>query len=110
MSIWEGSYGKSTIYPQDHGENLYRRSLYTYLKRMAPPPNTGAFDATDRSAVCVGRQRTNTPLAALVLCGAHRADKVMIAGQWRVVDGVPPGADLHKLRSEHGKAALAALG
>jgi 8-oxoguanine deaminase len=49
------------------------------------------------------------PLAALVLCGAHRADKVMIAGQWRIVDGVPPGVDLQKLRSEHGKAALAAL-
>jgi hypothetical protein len=66
-SIWEGSYGRSATYPQGHGANLYRRSLYTYQKRMAPPPNMGAFDATDRSAVCVRRQRTNTPLAALVL-------------------------------------------
>jgi 8-oxoguanine deaminase len=49
------------------------------------------------------------PLAALVLCGAHRADRVMIAGQWRIIDGVPPGIDLHRLRSEHGKAAQAAL-
>jgi 8-oxoguanine deaminase len=49
------------------------------------------------------------PLAALVLCGAHRADRVMIAGQWRIVDGVPPGVDLQQLREQHGKAALAAL-
>lgn len=40
--------------------------MYTFLKRMAPT-NIEAFDATDRSTVCVRRQRTNTPLAALVL-------------------------------------------
>jgi 8-oxoguanine deaminase len=49
------------------------------------------------------------PIAALVLCGAHRADRVMIAGQWRVTDGVPVGMDLAKLRHEHGRAALAFL-
>ncbi len=49
------------------------------------------------------------PLAALVLCGAHRADRVMIAGKWRIVDGVPPGVDLAKLREAHGMAARAAL-
>jgi 8-oxoguanine deaminase len=45
------------------------------------------------------------PLAALVLCGAHHADRVMIGGIWRVVDGVPPGIDVVRLRHEHGKAA-----
>lgn len=45
------------------------------------------------------------PLAALVLCGAHRADRVMIAGQWRVVDGAPVGLDIARLRAEHGAAA-----
>ncbi len=49
------------------------------------------------------------PLAALVLCGAHRADRVMIAGKWRVENGMPIGVDLYKLREAHGKAALAAL-
>jgi 8-oxoguanine deaminase len=49
------------------------------------------------------------PLAALVLCGAHSADRVMIAGEWRVIDGVPPGIDLEELRASHGKAALKAL-
>lgn len=45
------------------------------------------------------------PLAALVLCGAHRADRVMIAGEWRVVGGDPVGVDVGQLRREHGRAA-----
>jgi 8-oxoguanine deaminase len=49
------------------------------------------------------------PLAALVLCGAHRADRVMVKGQWRVVDGMPVGVDVARLRREHGAAAKAFL-
>jgi 8-oxoguanine deaminase len=45
------------------------------------------------------------PLAALVLCGAHRADRVMIAGQWKLIDGNPLNMDIARLRAEHGKAA-----
>ena len=45
------------------------------------------------------------PLAALVLCGAHRADRVMIAGEWRVVDGQPVGLDLAELVAAHKAAA-----
>ncbi|MBL8573135.1 MAG: 8-oxoguanine deaminase [Hyphomicrobiaceae bacterium] len=45
------------------------------------------------------------PLATLVLCGAHRADRVMVAGQWRVVDGLPTTIDITRLRAEHGAAA-----
>jgi 8-oxoguanine deaminase len=45
------------------------------------------------------------PVAALVLCGAHRADRVMIGGEWRVVDGNPLGVDLERLRREHGEAS-----
>ena len=45
------------------------------------------------------------PLAALVLCGAHSADRVMIGGAWRVVDGEPVGVDLQKLIAEHTEAA-----
>jgi 8-oxoguanine deaminase len=47
------------------------------------------------------------PLAALVLCGAHRADRVMVGGVWRVVDGAPVGLDLAALLAEHGQAARA---
>ena len=45
------------------------------------------------------------PLAALVLCGAHAADRVMIKGEWRVLDGAPLGVDVVRLRAQHGKAA-----
>lgn len=45
------------------------------------------------------------PLATLVLCGAHRADRVMIGGEWRVVDAMPVGIDLSKLVADHQQAA-----
>ena len=47
------------------------------------------------------------PLAALVLCGAHRADHVMIAGKWAVVDGAIPGLDIADLIRRHSAAARA---
>jgi len=49
------------------------------------------------------------PLAALVLCGAHAADRVMIKGAWKVEGGMPVGVDVAKLRHEHGQAAKAFL-
>lgn len=49
------------------------------------------------------------PLAALVLCGAHEADRVMIAGQWAVEDCKPVNMDVGRLRAEHGAAAQAFL-
>jgi hypothetical protein len=52
---------------QDHGEKLYRRSLYTYWKRTVPPPNMVAFDAPNREICTVYRNPTTTPLQALVL-------------------------------------------
>lgn len=47
------------------------------------------------------------PIAALVLCGAHSADRVMIAGRWTVENGLPVGLDIAELRREHGAAAKA---
>jgi 8-oxoguanine deaminase len=49
------------------------------------------------------------PLAALVLCGAHAADRVMVRGEWKVEAGNPVGVDVQKLRAEHGAAARAFL-
>jgi hypothetical protein len=54
------------IFVQDHGNKLYRRSLYTYWKRTAPPPNLVAFDAPNREICTVTRGNTTTPLQALV--------------------------------------------
>jgi hypothetical protein len=68
-NVWEqvGIGGSDTLnYVQEHGDALYRRSMYTYWKRMAMMPDMDAFDAPMRDAACTRRQRTNTPLQALV--------------------------------------------
>jgi len=54
-------------YKQDDGVALWRRSLYTFWKRTAPPPNMVTFDAPNREACTVERSRTVTPQQALVL-------------------------------------------
>lgn len=66
--LWDDVvYGNAPRFQQDHGEKLYRRSLYTYWKRSVPPPNLQALDAPSREACTLRRSRTNTPQAALVL-------------------------------------------
>jgi hypothetical protein len=55
------------VYEQDHGEALYRRSVYTYWRRTVPPPTMMAFNASPRE-ICIVRQGiTTTPLQALTL-------------------------------------------
>lgn len=54
-------------YPQDTGDKLYRRSLYTMWRRTIPNPTLSTFDQPDRNLCTVKRQKTNTPLQALVL-------------------------------------------
>ncbi len=67
--VWEAvaMIGSNTRdYKRDTGESLYRRSLYTFIKRSAPPASMEIFNATAREQCTVRRERTNTPLQALV--------------------------------------------
>jgi len=64
--LWEQS-GTGKTYTQDKGEKLYRRSLYTFWRRTAPPPAMLTFDATSREVCSAKRETTATPLQALVL-------------------------------------------
>ena len=69
--IWEEvAYGANFTaqrFKQDEGDKVYRRSMYTFWKRQAPPPNMMIFDAPNRETCVVRRARTNTPLQALAL-------------------------------------------
>jgi hypothetical protein len=65
--LWEEIAMGRPKYVQSEGDDLHRRSLYTFLKRTVPPPAMITFDATDRSNCTVRRQATSTPLQALAL-------------------------------------------
>jgi hypothetical protein len=67
--VWEAvaMIGSNTRdYKRDQGDSLYRRSMYTFWKRAAPPASMEIFNAPTRETCTVGRERTNTPLQALV--------------------------------------------
>lgn len=87
--------------------------------RWATEGSAACLNRDDIGKIAVGKQAdlafytldelrfsgAHDPLAALVLCGAHSADRVMIAGKWTVEDGAPIGVDVARLRAEHGEAA-----
>ena len=76
------------VYKRDTGEGLYRRSLYWFWKRMAPPASLEILNAPSRETSCLRRERTNTPLQALVTlndpqmieCARALAEKAMKDG------------------------------
>jgi hypothetical protein len=66
--LWESTTsgrGQLASYRQVHGPNLYRRGMYTLIKRTSPPVEMAIFDASNRDQCEVQRMRTNTPLQAL---------------------------------------------
>ncbi len=87
--------------------------------RWATEGSARCLGRNDIGAIAIGKQAdlafytldelrfsgAGDPLAALVLCGAHSADRVMVKGEWRVIDALPVGVDLARLRREHGEAA-----
>jgi len=107
--IWEEL--SNDEYVQDHGDELYRRSLYVFWKRTAPFPSLALFDASNRETCTVRKLRTNTPLQALVLmnetamveasrCLAERAMREFgattddrLAGMFETATGRRPSED-----------------
>ncbi len=88
--VWESvaMIGSNTRnYERDAGDRLYRRSMYWFWKRAAPPPSMEVFNAPTREGCTVKRERTNTPLQALVTmndeqfveAARHLAQKAMKA-------------------------------
>ncbi|MEM1135038.1 MAG: DUF1553 domain-containing protein [Bacteroidota bacterium] len=66
--IEKGSFSHELLnYEPDEGDSLYRRSLYTFVRRTSPHPAMVAFDAPNRDVCTMKRESTNTPLQALVL-------------------------------------------
>ncbi len=69
--LWEelafGAEFTAQVYQQSHGDDLYRRSMYTFWKRTMPPSTLSTFDAPDREKCVARRAVTNTPLQALAL-------------------------------------------
>src|SRR6187401_36104 len=85
--IWESSTsgrGQLARYVQDHDEKLYRRGMYTFIKRTVPPPSMMIFDASNRDECEVKRSRTNTPLQALVMMN----DPVVLEASLALADGL----------------------
>jgi len=89
--VWEtvAMLGSNTrFYKRDEGEKLYRRSVYTFWKRAAPPASMAIFNAPTREHAVVERERTNTPLQALVTlndtqfveASRHLAQRAMLEG------------------------------
>ncbi|WP_153801013.1 PSD1 and planctomycete cytochrome C domain-containing protein [Foetidibacter luteolus] len=68
--LWEmatSGRGVLATYKQDHGDALYRRGMYTFIKLTVPPPSMIMFDASNRDQCEVKRSKTNTPLQALIM-------------------------------------------
>ena len=83
--------GDTRNYIQDHGENLYRRSVYTFWKRQSPPASMEIFNAPSREVCTVRRERTDTPLQALVtLNDPQFIEAARILAQQSVVSGQDP--------------------
>ncbi len=89
--VWEAvaMIGSDTRdYRQDHGDKLYRRSMYTFWKRAAPPASMEILNAPNRETCAVRRERTNTPLQALVTlndpqfveAARHLAQRALLEG------------------------------
>jgi hypothetical protein len=104
--LWEAvSYNGELTYEVDPGEGRWRRSLYTFWKRTAPPPAIQILDGPTRETCVVSRPRTNTPLQALLLLNDEGYVEAARALAARVL--APPGRPDHARGTELFRAVLA---
>ena len=120
----------SNLMQEVRGAFLLQRSRYGVAKvshrdalRWATKGSAACAGRSDVGEIAVGKMAdlalfkldelrfsgSGDPLAALVLCGAHRADRVMVGGRWLVEHGTIPGLDLPHLIKRHSAAALSLL-
>lgn len=98
--LWEGSSDPASgthVYVRDHGQDLYRRSLYLFWKRTSPPPVMVTLDAPLRDTCIVRRSTTDTPLQALAILNEtafFEASRTMAARILRT-----PGGDSQRLNA-----------
>ena len=88
--LWEAVSMSNETYKQDTGPALYRRSIYTYLKRLAPQPQLTTFDAPSREVCTVRRERTDTPLQALAI---ENDPQYVEAARHLAVNAIQAGSD-----------------
>jgi hypothetical protein len=84
-----GYSGSNTVrFKADEGDKVYRRSVYTFWKRTSPPPQMTTFDAPSRESCTARRERTNTPLQALLLMNETQYIKAANLLGKRAIDAV----------------------
>ncbi len=86
------------VFVQDRGEKLYRRSLYTIVKRTSPHPSMSAFDAPNREMCITERGVTNTPLQALVTLNDPQFAEASRVFAARLLDTTAGAEDLDRLK------------
>ena len=102
ISHYGSSPATAQSFHQDHGEKLYRRSLYTFWKRTLPPPSLALFDAPNRETCTFERASTNTPLQALVLLNDVQFVEAARGFAQRILRR--PGSDAARLAWAFGEA------
>ena len=99
-NVWEAVAmldSNTRVYVEDQGRGLYRRSLYTFVKRAAHHPAMDAFNTPSREVCTIRRERTNTPLQALVLMN----DPQFFEASRRMAENALSGAGGTDARLDH---------